>query len=71
VVISLNCLGRAEADDLQSLLPALAEVADQVDVPQARLGVLLDWVQYRHSFRDPVAVRRFLGNGPRPRRGPG
>jgi hypothetical protein len=66
VVISLNCLGRAEADDLQSVLPALAEVAERVEVPQARLGVVLDWVQYRRSFRDPVVVRRFLSNGAGP-----
>jgi SAM-dependent methyltransferase len=66
MVISLNCLGRAEADDLQSVLPALAEVAERVDVPQSRLGVVLDWVQYRRSFRDPVVVRRFLSNGASP-----
>ena len=66
MVISLNCLGRAEADDLQSVLPALAEVAERVEVPQARLGVVLDWVQYRRSFRDPVVVRRFLSNGAGP-----
>ena len=65
-MISLNCLGRAEADDLQSVLPALAEVAERVEVPQARLGVVLDWVQYRRSFRDPVVVRRFLSNGAGP-----
>jgi hypothetical protein len=66
MVISLNCLGRAEADDLQSVLPALAEVAERIEVPQARLGVVLDWVQYRHNFREPVAVRRFLSNGGSP-----
>jgi hypothetical protein len=66
MVISLNCLGRAEPDELQSVLPALAEVAERVDVPQARLGVVLDWVQYRRNLRDPVAVRRFHANGGSP-----
>jgi hypothetical protein len=38
VVISLNCLGRAEADDLQSVLPALAEVAERVAAIVGRLS---------------------------------
>jgi hypothetical protein len=66
VVISLNCLGRAEADDLESVLPALALVAERVELPEARLGVVLDWVQYRHNFREPIVVRRFLPNGGSP-----
>src|SRR5919201_4359672 len=66
MVISLNCLGRARPDDLQAVLPALAEVAERVAIPQARIGVVLDWVQYRRNFREPVAVRRFHANGGSP-----
>jgi hypothetical protein len=66
MVISLNCLGRSRPDDLQAVLPALAEVAERVEVPQARLGVVLDWVQYRRNFREPVVVRRFHANGAGP-----
>jgi hypothetical protein len=35
MVISLNCLGRAEADDLQSMLPALEEVHAEIPDPSA------------------------------------
>src|SRR5215207_5390348 len=63
MLIQLNCLGRAEPADLTSVLPALARATEGIDVPHARLGVMLDWVQYRRNFRDPVAVRRFLSNG--------
>src|SRR5215207_6992837 len=63
MVIQLNCLGRAEPADLTSVLPALARITEGIEVPHARLGVMLDWVQYRRNFRDPVAVRRFLSNG--------
>jgi putative S-adenosyl-L-methionine-dependent methyltransferase len=66
MVIQLNCLGRAAPEDLTCVLPALAQVTDTIDIPHERLGVVLDWVQYRRNFRDPVAVRRFLSNGQGP-----
>jgi hypothetical protein len=59
VQIQLRCVGRAEPQDLQEILPALAQAADAVDLDHSRLAVVLDWVQYRHNFRAPVMVRPF------------
>ena len=59
MVIQLNCIGRAAPNDLGSILPALAEAAEAVDLPHARLAAVLDWVQYRRNFRAPVMVRPF------------
>jgi hypothetical protein len=59
VVIQLNCIGRAQPNDLGLILPALAEAAEAVDLDHSRLGAVLDWVQYRRNFRAPVMVRPF------------
>ena len=59
MVIQLNCVGRAEPADLQSILPALAQAAESVDVEHSRIAAVLDWVQYRRNFRAPVMVRPF------------
>lgn len=59
MVIQLSCIGRAQPSDLQTILPALAEAAETVDVDHSRLAAVLDWVQYRRNFRAPVMVRPF------------
>lgn len=59
MIIQLSCIGRADPSDLGPILPALAEAAEAVDLPHARLGAVLDWVQYRRNFRAPVMVRPF------------
>jgi hypothetical protein len=59
VVIQLSCVERAQPSDLQSILPALAEAADAVNIDHSRLAAVLDWVQYRRNFRTPVMVRPF------------
>ncbi|MDE3131173.1 MAG: hypothetical protein KGL16_08450 [Acidobacteriota bacterium] len=59
VIIQLNSIGRADPRDLGAILPALAEAAEAVDLPHARLAAVLDWVQYRRNFRAPVMVRPF------------
>jgi hypothetical protein len=59
VVIQLSCIGRAQPSDLQTILPALAEAAEAVDVDHARLAACLDWVQYKKNFRAAVMVRPF------------
>ncbi len=59
VVIQLGCIGRAQPDDLRTILPALAAAAEAVDLDHSRLAAVLDWVQYRHNFRAPVMVRPF------------
>lgn len=59
MVIQLSCLGRAEPKDLTSILPALAEAAEAVDLDHSRLAAVLDWVQYRRNFRAPVMARSF------------
>lgn len=59
MVIQLSCIGRAEPRDLGPILPALAEAAEAIDLPHARLAAVLDWVQYRRNFRAPVMVRPF------------
>jgi hypothetical protein len=59
VVIQLSCIGRARPEDLQTILPALAEAAEAVDLDHSRLAAVLDWVQYRRNFRAPVMVRPF------------
>jgi hypothetical protein len=61
MVIKLNCFDRADPADLVPVMAALAEAAQRIDVPHARLGAVLDWVQYRRNFRDVVEVRRFVG----------
>jgi len=59
VVIQLSCIGRADPQDLGSILPALAEAAEAVELEHSRLAAVLDWVQYRRNFRAPVMVRPF------------
>jgi len=59
VVIQLSCIGRADPNDLRSILPALAEAAEVVDLDHSRLAAVLDWVQYRRNFRAAVMVRPF------------
>lgn len=59
MLIQLSCTGRAEPQELQAILPALAEAAHAVDLDQTRLAAVLDWVQYRRNFRAPVMVRPF------------
>ncbi len=59
MVIQLSCIGRAQPDDLRTILPALAAAAEAVDLDHSRLAAVLDWVQYRHNFRAPVMVRPF------------
>jgi len=59
VVIQLSCIGRARPEDLQAILPALAEAAETVNLDHSRLAAVLDWVQYRRNFRAPVMVRPF------------
>ncbi|WP_320669500.1 hypothetical protein [Patulibacter defluvii] len=58
-MIQLSCIGRARPSDLRSVLPALAEAAEAVDLDHSRLAAVLDWVQYRRNFRAPVMVRPF------------
>jgi hypothetical protein len=67
VIIQLRSIGRARPDDLEAILPTLSEAAAAVDLDHSRLGVVLDWVQYRKSFRAPVMVRPFVGRGGTPR----
>ncbi len=50
VVIQLSCIGRAEPNDLRTILPALAEAAEAVDLDHSRLAAVLDWVQYRREL---------------------
>jgi Putative S-adenosyl-L-methionine-dependent methyltransferase len=59
VVIQLSCIGRAQPHDLRTILPALAEAAEAVDLDHSRLAAVLDWVQYHRNFRAPVMVRPF------------
>lgn len=61
MLIKLSCVGRADPADLSAILPALAQAADAVDLDHSRLAAVLDWVQYRKSFRAPVMVRPFGG----------
>jgi hypothetical protein len=60
MLIRFNALGRATPEDLEPILPALAEAADEIEFDVGRLTVLLDWVQYRSNFREPVVARPFL-----------
>ena len=57
--IQLTSIGRADPADLGKILPALAEAVDSLDVDHSRLAAVLDWVQYKKSFRAPVMVRPF------------
>jgi putative S-adenosyl-L-methionine-dependent methyltransferase len=66
VVIQLRCIGKAQPSDLQTVLPALAEAAQTVNLDHARLAAVLDWVQYRRNFRPPVLVRPFAPPGTLP-----
>jgi hypothetical protein len=59
VVIQLTCIGRAQPSDLQTIVPALTEAAQAVDLDHSRVAAVLDWVQYRGNFRAPVMVRPF------------
>ena len=59
MIVKLSSIGRADPRDLEPIVPALAEAADAVDLPHARLAAVLDWVQYRRNFRAPVMVRPF------------
>lgn len=58
-MIHLSCIGRAAPNDLQTILPALAQAAEAVELDHSRLAAVLDWVQYRRNFRAPVMVRPF------------
>ncbi|WCB94892.1 hypothetical protein DSM104299_03632 [Baekduia alba] len=58
-MIQLSCIGRAKPEDLQSILPAIAEAAAAVDLDHSRLAAVLDWVQYKRNFRAAVMVRPF------------
>ena len=55
--------------DIAPLLAALAHAAPQSSLDLSRLRVVLDWVQYRQSFRSMIDVRKILpsalqaGNG--------
>jgi hypothetical protein len=60
MLIRFNALGRATAADLEPILPALAEAATGSELDIDRLTVLLDWVQYRKNFREPVVARPFV-----------
>ena len=66
MVIQLSCIGRAQPSDLESVLPALVEAAEMIDLDHSRLAAVLDWVQYRRNFRAPVMVRPFGRSGPDP-----
>jgi hypothetical protein len=66
VVIQLSCIGKAQPNDLQAILPALAQAAEAVDLDHSRLAAVLDWVQYRRNFRAPVMVRPFGRTAPAP-----
>ena len=65
--------------DIAPLLAALAHAAPQSSLDLSRLRVVLDWVQYRQSFRSMIDVRKILpsalqagnGDGDRPRIGAG
>lgn len=70
MVIQLSCIGRAEPNDLQSIVPALAEAAEAVNVPHDRLACVLDWVQYKRNFRAAVMVRPFAHPGEQAHDGP-
>jgi hypothetical protein len=59
MVIQLSCIGRAQPSDLKTILPALAEAAEAIELDQSRLSAVLDWVQYRRNFRAAVMVRPF------------
>lgn len=59
MVIQLSCIGRAQPSDLKTILPALAEAAEAVQLDHTRLAAVLDWVQYRRNFRAPIMVRPF------------
>jgi hypothetical protein len=69
VLIQLNCIGRAQPDDLAGILPAIAEAAGRVSLDHSRLAAVLDWIQYRRNFRAAVMVRPFCVNGERAARG--
>ncbi|HVW17553.1 MAG TPA: SAM-dependent methyltransferase, partial [Solirubrobacteraceae bacterium] len=69
-MIQLSCIGRAQPDDLRTILPALAHAAETVDLEHARLAAVLDWVQYKHNFRAAVMVRPFGEPGTQAADGP-
>jgi hypothetical protein len=59
MIIKLSSIGRADPSDLGPIVPALADAAEAIEIPHARLAAVLDWVQYRRNFRAPVMVRPF------------
>lgn len=59
MVIQLRSIGRANPNDLSTILPALSAAADAVDLDHSRLAAVLDWVQYKKNFRAAVMVRPF------------
>jgi len=59
VIVQLRSLGQASPSDLETFLPALAEVAHEVHCDHSRVAAVIDWVQYRKNFRAPVMVRPF------------
>ena len=56
--------GKNAIDLAPALAPALAAVVADGEVDLARLRITADWVQYRHSFRPPVALRPVAGGEP-------
>ena len=56
--------GKNAIDLAPALAPALAAVIADGEVDLARLRITADWVQYRHSFRPPVALRAVAGGEP-------
>jgi hypothetical protein len=59
MLIHLNCLSRAEPAELAPILPALADAVHGNGLDPDRLHAVLDWVQYRNNFREPVVARPF------------
>src|SRR3546814_509566 len=57
--IHLTTIGKGKPEDLGKIIPALTEAVHSVDVDHSRRAAVLDWVQYKKSFRAPVMVRPF------------
>jgi hypothetical protein len=57
VHIQLRCIERVAPAEVQTILPAMIEAAQNIGVDHSRLAATLDWVQYRRNFRAPVMVR--------------
>ena len=63
MVIQLTCIGRAQPSDLQTILPALAEAAEAVDLDHSRLAAVLDWVQQNHCIDETRVFVMGYSNG--------